>query len=97
MLYLLGFLYLRLESFFEFKILKRNDRLILGNFGDCKSIGKGVYELRFFFNDGYRVYYGIAGKRIILLLTGGSKKSQNKDIKMAQKYWSNYKQEVGES
>ncbi len=81
----------------QVRIDVRFDRLVLGNFGDYKSVGKGVYELRFFFDSGYRVYYGITGKRIVLLLTRGSKKSQNKDIKIAQKYWFDYKKEVGEN
>lgn len=69
----------------------RLDRVSLGNFGDHKPVGEGVYELRFFFGPGYRVYYAIAGNKVILLLTGGAKKSQAKDIKVAQKLWAQYK------
>jgi putative addiction module killer protein len=75
------------------KIDVRFDRISLGNFGDKKSVGQGVYELRFHFGSGYRVYFGIAGKRIILLLLGGIKKSQTKDINTAQKMWNNYQKE----
>ena len=71
----------------------RLDRVSLGNFGDHKSVGGGVYELRFYFGPGYRVYYGLAEKRIVLLLLGGSKKSQNKNIKEAQKNWTAYQNE----
>jgi putative addiction module killer protein len=78
------------------KIDVRFDRISLGNFGDRKSVGQGVYELRFHFGSGYRVYFGITGKRIILLLLGGIKKSQSKDIKNAQKLWNAYKKEQGE-
>ena len=73
----------------------RLDRISLGNFGDYKSVGEGVYELRLFFGAGYRIYYGIIGKRIILLLTGGAKKNQNKDIKIAKKFWKTYQNERG--
>ena len=50
------------------------DRSNLGNSGDHKQVGQGVYELRLFVGPGYRAYYGIAGKHVVLLLTGGSKK-----------------------
>ncbi|MEO0458673.1 MAG: type II toxin-antitoxin system RelE/ParE family toxin [Cyanobacteria bacterium P01_A01_bin.114] len=71
----------------------RLDRLILGNFGDHKPVGEGVYELRFFFGPGYRVYYAISGNQIVLLLTGGEKKRQSKDIQSAQTLWKHYKTE----
>ena len=83
-----------LDSTTKARIDVRFDRVITGNFGDYKSVGEGIYELRFFFGSGYRVYYAISGKRIILLLIAGSKKSQNKDIKMAQRFWTNYKRET---
>ncbi len=84
-----------LDSTTQARIDVRLDRVVLGNFGDYKSVGEGVYELRFFFGPGYRVYYGIAQKRLILLLIGGTKNSQNKDIKMAQRFSANYKREIG--
>jgi putative addiction module killer protein len=65
----------------------RLDRVSLGNFGDHKSVGEGVFELRFTFGPGLRVYYGLAGKRVVLLLIGGSKKGQSHDISVAQKFW----------
>lgn len=71
----------------------RLDRLMLGNFGDCKSLGEGIYELRLHFGGGYRIYYGLVGKRVILLLIGGMKKSQDKDLKTARRYWKAYKEE----
>jgi putative addiction module killer protein len=79
-----------LAPLFQQRIDVRLDRVKLGNFGDHKSVGEGVYELRFTFGPGFRVYYGIVGKRIVLLLIGGSKKSQNKDIKTAQTFWKDY-------
>lgn len=65
-------------------------RLELGNFGDCKSVGTGVFELRYMFGSGYRVYFGKDGDSVILLLLGGDKSSQSSDIKTAQEYWSDY-------
>lgn len=74
----------------QVRIDVRLDRVSLGNFGDRKSVGNGVYELRFFFGPGYRVYYALAGKQIVLLLAGGEKKGQVKDIKLAQTLWKQY-------
>ena len=71
----------------------RLDRVSLGNFGDYKSVGEGVFELRFTFGPGYRVYYGMTGERIVLLLIGGSKKGQSRDIKAAQKFWKAFQSE----
>lgn len=74
----------------------RLDRVQLGNFGDCKSVGAGVYELRFFFGPGYRVYFGRGAGQVVLLLVGGSKKKQNQDIKTAMMLWAAYQEEIGE-
>ena len=71
-------------------IRTRINRVRLGNLGDCKSVGDGVSELRIKFGAGYRVYFGQEGNTIIILLSGGDKSSQNKDIKQAKKYWQNY-------
>lgn len=75
------------------KVRQRIDRLILGNFGDCESVGDGIYEIRIHFGPGYRVYFGRDGKSIILLLCGGTKRSQQKDIDKAKRYWKEYQQE----
>lgn len=64
-----------------------------GNFGDHKSVGGGVFELRVPFGPGYRVYYAIEGQKIILLLFGGDKSTQSKDILKAQKLWASHKKE----
>ena len=58
-----------------------------GNFGDSKSIGQGIYELRIQYGPGYRIYYGKRGKTVVILLCGGDKSSQKKDIKKALAYW----------
>ena len=73
------------------RIRVRLNRVRLGNFGDCKSVGKGVNELRVDYGPGYRVYYGKSKTTIVILLCGGSKKSQSKDIQLAQEYWAEYK------
>jgi putative addiction module killer protein len=69
-------------------------RLRLGNFGDCEPVGGGVYELRIHYGPGYRVYFAKAQQTIVLLLVGGAKKSQAKDIKMAKIYWREYSERV---
>lgn len=72
------------------KIDVRLARVRLGNFGDAKSVGKGVYELRFHFGSGYRIYYGLDGNEVVLLLCAGDKSNQKKDIKKAHIYWEEY-------
>ena len=65
------------------RIAKRIDRIAQGNFGDAKSVGDGVSELRFTFGPGYRVYYTRRGDIVVILLCGGDKSSQARDIKTA--------------
>ncbi len=72
------------------KILTRLDRLKLGNFGDCKAIGDGLAELRIHYGPGIRVYYSKIGNKVILLLCGGDKASQTKDINKAKEYLEDY-------
>ncbi len=66
------------------KISARLLRLENGNFGDVESVGNGVYELRIFVGKGYRVYYTKRGSKLILLLCGGHKGTQKKDIQTAK-------------
>lgn len=73
------------------RIRVRLDRLSLGNFGDAKSLGDSLHELRIDHGPGYRVYFGQAGKRIVLLLFGGTKRSQSRDIEQAREYWRDYR------
>ncbi|RKU21641.1 addiction module killer protein [Candidatus Poribacteria bacterium] len=70
-------------------------RLILleqGNFGDYRSVGNGVFELRIHVGAGYRVYFGEVDNTIVLLLCGGDKSSQRRDIARAKTYWCEYKE-----
>ena len=55
-----------------------------GNFGDCQSVGDGIYEMRIHFGPGYRVYYSRIGDVLYLLLCGGDKSSQKRDIKQSK-------------
>lgn len=66
------------------RILARIRSAELGNLGDVKSIGEGVSEMRIFVGPGYRVYFTRLGRQIVLLLAGGDKESQKRDIRRAQ-------------
>jgi putative addiction module killer protein len=72
------------------RILTRLDRLRFGNFGDCKTLQDGISELRIHYGPGIRIYYGKIGNKIVLLLSGGDKSSQNKDINKAKDYFNDY-------
>ena len=74
------------------RIFNRIDRLRLGNFGDCRSVGESVYELKIHFGPGHRLYFGLVGSEVVLLLCGGDKSTQDKDIKTAHKFWKEYKE-----
>lgn len=69
----------------------RIDRLEMGNFGQSKSLGAGLHELKIDIGPGYRVYFGRVGLELILLLCAGSKKTQQKDIIKAKEYLKDYK------
>ncbi|HEY4046245.1 MAG TPA: type II toxin-antitoxin system RelE/ParE family toxin [Acidobacteriaceae bacterium] len=75
----------------RYSIQKRIDRVEEGNFGDCKPVGEGVHELRIDFGPGYRVYFAEDGPKIVLLLCGGDKADQKRNIRTAIKYWRDYK------
>lgn len=66
-----------------FRIQARIDRAEDGNFGECKPVGHGVLEMRIDYGPGYRVYFTQRGMEIVILLAGGNKSTQAKDIKIA--------------
>ncbi len=73
------------------RLLERIRRIGFNYFGDFKPIGGGLFELRFHFGPGYRVYFGQDGDIFIILLCGGNKSSQGSDILKAFEYWLDYK------
>lgn len=73
------------------RIQVRVDRIEKGNLGDCEPVGEGVSELRIDFGPGYRVYFAEEGLKVILLLIGGDKSTQAKDIKTAKRYLQQYR------
>ena len=72
------------------RIRTRIDRLALGNFGDCRALEGGVFELKIDWGPGYRVYFGKVGKTLLVLLCGGVKKTQQEDIEMARTFLKEY-------
>lgn len=66
-------------------------RMETGNKGDVKPVGEGVSERRIDYGPGYRLYFGKDGDMLVLLLNGGTKKRQQKDIEDAKRYWKDYK------
>ncbi len=85
------------ESLNDFKaqavIEARLARLCVGNFGKCESVGLGVFELKIYYGSGYRIYFAKADRQIILLLCGGGKSTQRKDIRKAHQYWTDYQED----
>ena len=75
-------------------IFQRLQRIKLGNFGDCKPVGDGLWEFRIYHKAGFRIYYARVGQRLILIIGGGDKKSQQRDITKAKKYLEEYKKRV---
>jgi putative addiction module killer protein len=73
------------------RIRVRLRHLQAGNFGDCQPVGNGVLELRVHLGAGYRVYFGRRGERVVILLCGGDKRSQGRDIQTAKVYWTDWK------
>ena len=78
------------------RIQVRIDRLAVGNPGDVKPVGSGISELRIDYGPGYRVYYLHEGQRLILLLYGGDKSSQQKDIEEAKRMAADWKSDEQE-
>ena len=85
-----------LESVRDVRIRGRIEARLMslesGNFGDYKSVGEGVFELRLHIGKGYRIYLAIVDNMIVLLLCGGDKSSQKRDIERAKTFWSDFKE-----
>ena len=73
------------------KVRTRLDRASLGNLGDYASVGGGVFELRIFYGPGYRVYYSLESNSVMLLLFGGTKDTQQRDVQTAKAYLADYR------
>ena len=73
------------------RVRTRLDRVSLGNLGDYVSVGDGIFELRIFYGPGYRVYYCLEGDNVMLLLIGGIKGTQQRDIQTARAYSADYR------
>ncbi len=82
-------LYSLKDKILRHRIIMREHRIRYGNYGDHKYF-HGIIELRLDFGKGYRIYYGEDGDKLIILLVGGDKASQDNDIEKAQKYWRDY-------
>lgn len=80
-----------LSSLLTARIEARLKRIAFGNLGDVKPVGGGVSEIRMRFGSGYRVYFSQFGNTVVVLLCGGDKGSQRKDIERAKAYWSDFK------
>lgn len=74
------------------RILARIARLAAENFGDCKPLRAGVWEMRIDWGPGYRVYYAMAGRKLVILLCGGDKRTQSSDIDRAVEYWNDHQE-----
>jgi putative addiction module killer protein len=73
------------------RIRARVDRLALGNPGDHKFLGEGIYELRLDFGPGYRIYYAHVKAVVVLLLCGGDKSTQASDVRQAREYLNDFR------
>ena len=72
------------------RVLARIGRVRRGNLADYRTVGGGVCELRVDWGAGYRVYFGRKGAALVILLCGGDKRTQQRDIRLAQEYWNDY-------
>ena len=81
----------KLDTTAALKVRTALARFETGNMGDVKPVGQGVSERRITFGPGYRVYFGQDGDRLVILLCGGTKKRQSKDIEQAKAFWEDYK------
>jgi putative addiction module killer protein len=79
-----------LDKLTEYRIRAKINKILLGNLGRKEPVGNGVYEFKLYFGPGYRIYYGVISREIILLLYGGDKSTQQKDIEIAIEFWKDY-------
>ena len=79
--------FLALDQVARARVETRLNRIRIGNFGDCRALGDGVWELRLQFGPGYRIYFGRAPGGSVVLLCGGDKRSQRRDVERAKAYW----------
>jgi putative addiction module killer protein len=84
-----------LEPTVRAKVTRAIVRMEQGNLSNVKSVGEGVLEYRIDYGPGYRVYFGRDGQTLIVLLAGGTKKRQQRDIEAAHEYWRDYKSAKG--
>ncbi len=84
---------LHLEKLTQAIIYKRIRQASMGNFGDHRSVGTGVFEMKIDYGPGFRIYYGIYNDEMILLLMGGSKRTQQADIDKAKVHWALWKED----
>ncbi|OGR05577.1 MAG: hypothetical protein A2511_04670 [Deltaproteobacteria bacterium RIFOXYD12_FULL_50_9] len=89
----LVWLYSLRDKMTVYRIRARLDRVKLGNFGIVKHVGDGVSELIIDHGPGYRIYYAMSGKTVVLLLIGGDKSTQQRDIETAKAYWKRQREE----
>jgi putative addiction module killer protein len=80
-----------LEPVARAKVTRAVARMEQGNLSNVKSVGEGVLEFRIDFGPGYRIYFGRDGDTVVILLTGGTKKRQQRDIQAAHAFWKEYK------
>lgn len=81
----------KLDTVAALKVRTALARIETGNLGDVKPVGQGVSERRITLGPGYRVYFGQDGDKLVILLCGGTKKRQSKDIEQAKAFWDDYK------
>ncbi len=85
------------DGTFRARVQARIASLRLGNLGKHKSVGGGVTELILEFGPGFRIYIGQVGSKVVILLCGGDKSTQTKDIKLAKEYWADYQTRAKEA
>ncbi len=87
----------QLDAVAAVMVQKALTKIEQGQLGNTKPVGKGVFEYRIDFGPGYRIYFGKDGPEIVILLGGGSKKGQDRDIFLAHDRWADYKRRKNQS